>query len=207
MSIPLTSESGPQPAWEIARLFPPDGAWSVSDYLYLTDDTNQLVEFVDGRVEVLEMPTTAHQRILSFLYAALREFVMDRRLGEVLFAPLRIQVGETRFREPDILFAKKDKRNLIQNRYWLGADLVVEIVSEDSESRERDFVTKKADYAAAGIPEYWIVDPLEKRITVLTLDSSKYALHGEFTPDQRATSRLLDGFAVEVAAVFQAAIG
>ena len=51
-----------------------------------------------------------------------------------------------------------------------GADLAIEVVSEGAEARERDLETKRAEYARAGISEYWIVDPQESRITVLTLD-------------------------------------
>lgn len=207
MSTPLTFTSDPQPTWDVARLFPNVGAWTVDEYLDLTDSTNQLVEFTDGCVEFLEMPTTRHQLVLIFLFDALRKFVSDRNLGIVLIAALRLQVGKARFREPDILFASKKNQHFVQDRYWLGADLVLEIVSEGSGSRERDLVLKRADYAAAGIAEYWIVDPRERRITVLALEGGSYVTHGEFTPSQQAASRLLEDFTVDVTAVFQAAEG
>ena len=60
-------------------------------------------------------------------------------------------------------------------------------------------------YAEAGIPEYWIVDPQKRVITVLVLADAVYRVHGEFTPEQQATSVLLGGFAVDVAEVFAAA--
>ncbi|MFN3333532.1 MAG: Uma2 family endonuclease, partial [Caldilinea sp.] len=50
-----------EPAWEVALLFPAQGAWSEEDYLYL--DTNHLVEFSDGKIEVLPMPSDKHQAI------------------------------------------------------------------------------------------------------------------------------------------------
>jgi Uma2 family endonuclease len=59
-------------------------------------------------------------------------------------------------------------------------------------------VEKRADYAKAQIPEYWIVDPELGKITVLVLDGSAYAVHGEFTRGQQATSMLLPGFSVDV---------
>lgn len=89
-----------------------------------------------------------------------------------------------------------------QDRYWLWADLVVEIVSPDKP--ERDLVEKRYDYAEAGIPEYWIVNPLDRTMTVLRLDGDAYVEHGVFGRGARATSALLPGFAVEVAAVFAA---
>ena len=59
---------------------------------------------------------------------------------------------------------------------------------------------KREEYAKAGIPEYWIVDPELGQITVLVLDGSVYAVHGEFARGQQATSKLLPGFAVDVTA-------
>jgi Uma2 family endonuclease len=82
----------------------------------------------------------------------------------------------------------------------------MEVVSD--ENRHHDLETKRAEYAKAGIPEYWIVDPKESKITVLVLDPDKkrrswtFTVHGEFEPGSRATSRLLPGFEVDVAAVF-----
>jgi Uma2 family endonuclease len=90
----------------------------------------------------------------------------------------------------------------LQDAYWLGADLVIEIVSEDDP--ERDIVTKRADYAEGGIPEYWIVNPIDGTITVLSLGGEQYVEHGVFRRGDSATSALLKGFAVSVDAVFDA---
>lgn len=69
----------------------------------------------------------------------------------------------------------------------------MEVVSTD---RQHDLVTKRAEYARAGIPEYWIVDPQERRITVLSLDGDAYREHGSWGPGQTADSSSLPGFAV-----------
>lgn len=195
------------PPWEIATLFPSQGAWTVDEYLELTDSTNRLIEFTEGHIEVLEMPTMGHQLILAYLYDALKQFVSARQLGIVLFAAFRIRLTSTIFREPDIMFMRHKRRDQIEERYWTGADLVmeVEVVSDDHKSRERDFVKKRKDYAAAGISEYWIVDPLQQRIFVLKLEGDEYVEIGAFAAGQQAVSRLLEGFAVDVTAVFDAA--
>jgi Uma2 family endonuclease len=198
---------GFEPTWEIALLFPAQGTWSVWEYLDLTDETRHLVEYNSGKIEVLAKPTTGHQRILDFLYSALKAFIKPRGLGEALFAAIRLRVADDKFREPDIIFAHRDNRAYIQNRYWTGADLVMEIVSDDDKSRGRDLVTKREDYARAHIPEYWIIDPTKERITVLALSGDEYAAIGEFVPGDLAASRLLEGFSVDVAAVFEAAKG
>ena len=81
----------------------------------------------------------------------------------------------------------------------------MEIVSGGRDDRRRDRVVKRAEYAAAGIAEYWIVDPDERAITVLRLDGDEYTLHGRFTDGMEASSARLPGFAVPVADVWAAA--
>lgn len=177
------------------------GLWSEQQYLKLTEQTNRLIEFTDGSIEVLPLPTRSHQRILARLYELFATFLRLHG-GEVLFAPLRLQIRPGKQREPDILLVldANDLRN--QDAFWLGADLVVEIVSADNP--ERDTVEKVADYAEARIPEYWIVNPLDETITVLTLDGDAYATHGLFGRGETATSRLLDRFVVSVDAALDA---
>jgi len=190
------------PTWEMARFHPYQGEWTEEQYLAL--ETNHLIEFNNGVLEFLPMPTKTHQRLVMFLSFLLNEFVRSRDLGEVLFAPYRVRTIDGKYREPDILYLAPSRSQ--NDQFAEGADLIVEIVSEGSENRERDFIEKRSEYAAAGIPEYWIVDPETQTITVLTLDSDTYKVHGEFPPGQTATSVLLDGFTVDVKACFDAAV-
>ena len=182
-------------------LLPLQGLWTEEQYLALTDHTNRLIEFTDGVIEVLPMPTDKHQVMLLCLYDALRGFIQPRG-GKVLVAALRLRIRSGMHREPDILLLRDAADPRRQNRFWLGADLVVEIVSPDDP--ERDTIDKRADYAAAGIPEYWLVEPEAETITVLTLVGKRYAEHGRFGRGTTATSALLEGFAVSVDAVFDA---
>ena len=117
----------------------------------------------------------------------------------MLFAPLRVRVRPRKFREPDlvILCDANDPRQ--KARYWVGADLAVEVVSADDP--ERDTKVKRHDYAQAGIPEYWIVNPRNATITVLVLEGKAYAEYGMFQRGERALSKLLSGFSVDVDAV------
>jgi Uma2 family endonuclease len=192
-----------EPVWEIAYLFPSQGNWSEEEYLAL--DTNYLVEYTAGCVEVLSMPTPAHQFIVAYLYHALYAFITERQLGVALFAPLRVRLQPKRYREPDIVFVSAKHKNRLKKRYWDGADLVMEVVSESQKDRDRDLIAKRKDYSEAGVAEYWIVDPAQQQITVLKLQAEQYVVHGEFRPGQQANSALLPGFAVEVTAVFAAA--
>jgi Uma2 family endonuclease len=183
-------------------LAPLQGLWREDQYLKLTNQTNRLIEFTDGVIEVLPMPTREHQKILAYLYRSLFTFIQSIG-GLVLFAPLRIQVRPGKFREPDllVLLNEHDPRN--QDQFWLGADLVVEIVSPDKP--ERDTKEKPRDYAEAGIAEYWIVNPLDETITVLTLHGHAYHEHGIFHRGESVMSALLGGFELGVDAILNAA--
>jgi Uma2 family endonuclease len=194
--------AGRQPTWEIALLYPDQGKWREFDYLDL--DTNQLVELVDGNLEVLPAPTYGHQQIVWYLADRMREHVSPRGLGGVVFAPMPVRIRDRTFREPDVAFIPKEQGVRPDDNHVRGAGLVIEVVSPDHKSHTRDYEEKRADYAQLRILEYWIVDPQTERITVLTLKGKKYRDHGEFLPGQEVTSVLLPGFAVDVSEVFAA---
>jgi len=199
------SERG-DPVWELAMMRPRQGEWTEEEYLQL-EQSRMMVELVDGCLEFLPMPTLFHQRIALFLYTLLRDYLKQTTLdAEVGVAPCPVKLWSTHEREPDV-FVLMPGRVTDAKSPPNGADLVVEIVSEGWEARQRDLVDKRRDYARAGVREYWIVDPETESITVLALDGETYRLHGDFKSGATATSVLLDGFAVEVAAVFAAGHG
>ncbi len=195
---------------------PRQGAWSDDDYLRLTDRSNRLVEFTDGYVQELPMPTSSHQATLGFLYRVFHAW-LEPSGGLAAFAPLRLRVRPGKFREPDLLVLRNRSDFRFQDRFWLGADLVVEVVSPAN--ADRDLVTKRSDYAEASIPEYWIVDPRNETITVLELSDEAstaqrqnqarieraYVERGVYARGHAAESVLLVGLAVDVAAVFDSA--
>jgi Uma2 family endonuclease len=196
-----STDNLPEPTWEIAYLFPPQGMWGEGEYLALT--TNRLVEFSDGYIEVLPVPTELHQLILAHLYRALADFVRAHALGLVLMAGIRVRLWPGKYREPDIVFMRAEHAQRRHNEFWEGADLVMEVVSDSDEDRRRDLEVKRVEYARAGIPEYWLVDPAQSRVTVLQLEGDHYATHGEFGPAMQARSALLEGFAIHVAAALR----
>ena len=152
----------------LCDILPRQGCWSDEAYLWLTEHSRRRIELTDGRIEELPVPTFTHQAVLlAFLYRLFHDYLRPRG-GVAMVSGLRMRIREGKFREPDLLVLRErsDPRN--QDRYWLGADLVAEVVSPDDP--DRDLVEKRADYAEAGIPEYWIADPRDETITVLTLD-------------------------------------
>src|SRR5262245_8032154 len=182
----------------LQEILPPQGRWSEDEYLVLTDHRNRLVEFTDGFLEILPLPTDKHQSILKFLFLAFYGFA-EPRGGKVHFAPLRLRIRPDKFREPDLLLLLSAADSRPQTRFWLGADLALEVVSE--EKPDRDLVDKRDDYAEGRVPEYWIVNPQTETITVLRLRAEAYEEAGIYRRGESAASTQLAGFSVAVAAV------
>jgi Uma2 family endonuclease len=189
-----------EPTWEIVELFPEQGEWTEEEYMLLP--SNRLIEFSDGRIEILPMPSRRHQEIVFVLTSLLRSFVNQKGLGLVLFAPFIIRLWPRKNREPDVMFMFQKNSHRCFETYWQGADLVIEVVSPDDP--KRDLIVKKEEYARAKIPEYWLVNPVTETITVYVLDEGAevYRESDPFVKGQSAASRLLEGFTVDVAEVF-----
>ena len=196
---PIKSKPG-EPVWELATMHTRQGDWTVDEYLALTFSTNRLIEFNQGVLEFPAMPTRNHQEVVAYLYQLLLAHLGTK--AGVWFAPIRVRVAHDKFREPDIIVFRDKHDKRAANEFFDGADLVMEVVSPDEESHERDYVQKRKDYAAAGIPEYWIVDPQEQRITVLRLEEDAYQEHGSWGAGEQALSAGLPGFRVSVDEVF-----
>ncbi|MBA3311748.1 MAG: Uma2 family endonuclease [Planctomycetaceae bacterium] len=189
-----------EPVWLLAKQFPHQGNWTVDEYLALV--TDGLVEYVDGCLEFPPVPTKTHARVLRFLFELLRACVDARGLGETFSSGYPVKIANDRFREPDVVCVLNHQQTAAGEQFAGAADLVVEVVSRNDPNR--DWVTKKAEYAAAGIPEYWIADPRDKTLTIFTLDdgATEYREAGRYQEGETARSILLDGLTVDVTAVF-----
>jgi Uma2 family endonuclease len=150
-------------------------------------------EWVDGRVVIMSPENARHNDLAGFLNFVMRGFARQRSLGAVHCLNFAIRLGaQHRLRVPDLMFISKEKADLIHPGYFEGApDLVMEIVSPDSLSR--DWREKYWEYEAAGVREYWVIDPQHERMEVYGLSSD-----GTFQPiperEGRVQSAVLPGF-------------
>jgi Uma2 family endonuclease len=183
------------------QLLPAQGEWTESDYLAINRHTHRLIEMSNAHLEILPTPTKSHQQIVLFLYGLLVAHLTPQRLGMALVAPYPMRLWPGKFREPDVLVMLAAHSHRLGEAFAEGADLVIEVLSDD---REKDLVLKRAEYARARIPEYWIVDPVEKLIIVLKLSGRKYVVHGKYHEGQIARSATLKGFVADVQAVMDA---
>ncbi len=119
-------------------------------------------EWVNGEVYIYMPTTPLHQELVVFLTKLLGLFVDLLALGKIYTGPAQMKLPGGSGREPDVMFiAKQHTARVIENRIDGPADLVIEVVSDDSVTRDRE--DKFYEYEAAGIPEYWIIDPRSNR--------------------------------------------
>jgi Uma2 family endonuclease len=144
------------------------------DYAALPADGRRY-EIHAGELSVTPAPSPRHQRILGRLNHVLRLHVEERRLGEVLFAPIDLILGETTIVQPDLLYLDPGRAGLVSDRGIEGAPtLVVEILSPSTTVIDR--ATKTQLYARHGVPYYWIVDPEARTVEAYVLVAQGYEL-------------------------------
>jgi len=157
-------------------------------------------QLIGGELTMTPSPTFLHQKCLASLGNLLFEFVKDRQLGEVVFAPMDVYFTDTEIYQPDIIFISNERKNIIQDRVKGVPDLVVEILSPSS--AYYDLVQKKRTYEQSGTTEYWIVDPGEKTIEVFENMDGQFGIFSQARETGSVKSRLLKEFVVDLRSVF-----
>lgn len=150
-------------------------------------------EWVDGEVILMSPVNLEHASLNYWLAQVLGLFVEDRDLGLVLGQEFFIRFpAQRRRRLPDLFFVAEVKRSKLRRTFFEGApDLMVELVSSDSV--ERDYDHKRKEYEAAGVREYWIIDPEKREWLPLALNKrGRYQRIAE--KEGVVRSRVLDGF-------------
>ncbi len=161
-----------------------------------------LTQIINGKEILMPSPLSIHQKISANLFFEISFFVRKTKAGEVYSAPLDVILEEGVNRvQPDILFVRQDRLNIISDFVRGAPDLVIEIISPSS--FELDTVEKKELYARFDVPEYWIVEPRLKLIEVFSLEGGKYKLNKYAVESGTVTSLLLPGLVVELESIFE----
>lgn len=164
------------------------------------DETNQIVELIDGELIMPPQPLDEHQKDSGRIFGFVGKVVKG---GELRYAPTGVHVGGHVF-EPDIFWVspENDRCVLVDGKYWEGApDFVVELLSKSTEYRDRG--VKYETYQLHGVREYWLVEPLVKFIEVYVLVNGKFERLGVFGRGKSFESPVL-GVTVDVSAVLGA---
>ena len=162
---------------------------------FLREYDGQYAEYVEGEIVKPMSVTQRHDDLTLFLQALLRLFVEAKKLGKIHGEPYQMKMvfgDKTKGREPDIFFVKTENLDRIGEQFFDGAaDLVIEVISP--ESVIRDTQDKFEEYEAAGVKEYWIIDPNRRTANFYNLDeNSKYKLRYPSAED-KFESRVIEG--------------
>ena len=148
--------------------------WTYEEYYKLDDD--QRYEIIDGNLLMAPASDTWHQDWSRGLFRIIDRHVTEQRVGKVFFAPVDVVLDAENTVQPDIVFIATANAGIIQRRAIFGTpDLLVELISPSSVRRDR--YEKKDLYARFGVKEYWIGDPANKALEILTLKEGRYELH------------------------------
>jgi Uma2 family endonuclease len=164
---------------------------SFEDYLSYDDGTDNLYELFNG--ELIQMPPESGGNVqianrLFLLFALM--LGTDRVRGH----GLELEVsGEPRNRYPDLTIIRPEHIEQLKQRNTIRLSmapplLVIEVVSPGELQHNRDYIAKRAQYQACGIPEYWIINPETQTILVLTLTETPYTEVGTFSGDEKVQS-------------------
>jgi Uma2 family endonuclease len=150
------------------------GPYTWKDFIELGEDDPR--ELLDGHLVEIEVPTRTHERIVAILISLLTHWGWSRNAGEVLASGYKIRIEDRRGTMPDVQFYRRgnlprgQENGLEQGR----PDLVVEVISPTS--RSKDSVRKVHDYAAIGVPEFWLLDPEARTLERLILRDGVYSI-------------------------------
>ena len=144
---------------------------SLEEYLNFDDGTDTQYELENGELILMPPESELNRRIASLLFALfLQKGIPSHRLTMKTEIVVNSSRATTRF--PDVMVLSEELATALEGsrRSTIMMDmppplLVVEVVSPHQENR--DYRYKRSEYAARRIPEYWIVDPIQQRVTVL----------------------------------------
>ena len=183
--------------------FPPQGEWTWEDYLRLPED-GQRYEIIQGVLYVSPAPTFDHQFALGRLFRLLDRHAGDHNLGLVLVAPFDIRLfpGADSV-QPDLMFFRPGNTPAAGAANFQGVpDLIVEVVSPGS-TRLDQFI-KFGAYENAGVPEYWLVDPRARAVTLFALDPNtrEYVELARAGAGEKLSSPSFPGLEIPVGSLF-----
>jgi Uma2 family endonuclease len=197
MELVITMKAGSPKISSANSKTKPKGTISYEDFLAWCDE-DTWAEWVDGEVIMVSPASTQHQRIFRLLVSILNLYVESRNLGEILPAPYQMKLDKTRSgREPDILYVASSSIGRVKDTYLDGpADMVIEIVSKESETRDRE--EKFVEYETAGISEYWLIDPIRQQAEFYRLGADNH--YHLILPDEEGIyhSEVVRGFWLRV---------
>ena len=173
---------------------------TLDDYLALPEREG-IWELVDGVLEKMALPSAEHQRLLANLLQLIDTCLMATApLPGIVFFSVSVALSQFRVAVPDLVYVRMERRHLLQKIIVSGGpDLVIEVLSQD---RAKDLIRNRQWYAEAGIPEYWILDPVNDTLTVLELAGGQYLERATLGRSDILTTPTIPGLSVPLLELF-----
>jgi Uma2 family endonuclease len=169
---------------------------TVEQFCWLVPD-GQKADLIDGVIYMASPDSRRANDLTGFVYRLLQDFLEARVTGgKVFFSRFACRLSDLRAPEPDVAYVRPERVELVEEDGMRGGpDIAVEVVSR--ESRHRDYDDKRRLYEEAGVPEYWIIDPVQQRVEFLVLQEGHYQL-ARLEENRLFRSRALPGFWIDV---------
>ena len=153
------------------------GEYTLDDYYALPNERR--VALIDGVIYDMSSPTSAHQILCTSVWRELMDYI-EKKKGKCIpmVSPLDVQLDcdDKTMVQPDVLVVC-DRDKIIRRCIYGAPDLVVEILSPST--RKKDMFVKLGKYMDAGVREYWMIDPDQKKVIVYDLEHEELpALYG-----------------------------
>ena len=168
--------------------------------LAATPDDGRIYELIDGEIVVAAAPTLRHELVSQLMNACLFGWAREHEAGLVLTAPVDVVLATGQSLQPDLLYIADDNPGeIIEGRFHGAHDLVVEIVSPTS--RSRDSIVKPMRYARFGVREFWLIDPDLRFVSAYDLADGLYT-ERLADADGSLTSGVMAGLHIEPVPLF-----
>jgi Uma2 family endonuclease len=176
------------------------GCLVYADYARIPADGNRY-EVIGGVLYMAPAPGFDHQNAVGLLSSYLTMHVQFGGVGRVLVAPFDVELARRTIVQPDVLVVLNEHSVVITPTRAVGApDLVIEVSSPSTATYDRR--AKMDAYAAAGVPEYWLVDPSSRTVELLQLEAGAYTTVGLFQGAALLPSRIVPELPVRVEQFF-----
>lgn len=166
-------------------------------------DEDEPGELVDGRLEEEEVPGLVHEAVVMWLARLLGNWLGAR--GWVFGSEAKYSVRQDRGRKPDLaVYLSREKQRLPRHGVVrVPPDIVVEVVSPTPRDERRDRIEKMDEYAAFGIPFYWILDPLLQSLEIFELSDGRFARAARATEGTLEIVPGCEGLSIELDTLWQ----
>jgi prevent-host-death family protein len=189
---------------ERAELYEVPQKASYEEFLKLTENSDERYEYIEGEIYLLASPKTIHQKVLGEIYHTFYNWFQGKKCRPML-APFDITLKRSSDNisvvQPDLMVICDLEENLNEKDYYMGVPtLVVEIISEST--RSKDFIKKLDLYMSTGVKEYWIINPLNKELSIYLFEENNISKNVTYKNIEIAISYSFTGLEMSLAQIF-----